>query len=883
MRRPSHAQMTRVPRRRRTLSSRRPLWVLVALLPAGASLATGEAVTAVAEPADAPTPPASGALARRYAGRPLQDVLEELRGSGLGLIYSTDLVRARMKVRDEPVAREPRKVLDEVLAPHGLQAAPGPAGALVIVRRPPAMSAHDPPGGGLRLGFEDSLEVPGSQGAPEPGPARLRLGARDVLGTPGAVDNVFRALQIVPGVTGAGLFESKISVRGGAPDQNLTVMDGVEIHNPFRLFGAAAAFNPETVGRFELLAGAFPAQYGDRLASLLLVETRDGRRDEAFAGLASASATDASAVLEGRLPGPGEGSWLLAGRRTYYDLVAERFLGDGLPSFDDLQLKLAWRSAAGARVSLTGWRSRESTDGDWSDAADTVVVGSGGRNDLVAANVLLPLGARVALHAVASAYRFEESLELDLQGRSDTRVSFDRRVPQGDQADAADQVLTLALSREVSVSDAAARAELDVALSPRHRLELGAELHALETRWRQELPADRNDEAANGSSILFGAGLPELVDSGYDGTRTAAFLQYQGRPSEWLALAAGLRLEWPGAGLASSLSPRLNATLELGRLGRVKAGAGVHTQSPGYEKLLHSDYFLDLSREVRPALGHERSLDLVLGWSRRFGAGLEASVEGYYRDLSNLVVGRLESEAERALRLARYDYPDTLAWGLPVAPIITSHAVSDASGRAYGVITSLSRAERPGRRLTGFAGYAWGRAERSAYGGTYPFDYERPHSFTALASYRFSPKLELGLTARAASGLPTTPPRGVLVLGAPDQRDLDGDGSRDELLPARDEHGRLVYVVDAGGADTLHTTRLPTYLRLDARLTYAPRGPAGRWLFYLELVNATNHKNAASYDWDIRLDPGAARPRVEVGEAQDGIPFFPTLGVRVRF
>jgi len=857
--------------------------VLVALLPAGASVAVAEAVTTVAEPGETPTPPSSGAPARRYAGRPLQDVLEELRGSGLGLIYSTDLVRPRMKVKDEPVAREPRKVLDEVLAPHGLQAAPGPAGALVIVRRSPAVSTHDPPGGGLRLGFEDSLEVPGSEGAPEPGPARLRLGARDVLGTPGAVDNVFRALQIVPGITGAGLFESKISVRGGAPDQNLTVMDGVEIHNPFRLFGAAAAFNPETIARFELLAGAFPAQYGDRLASLLVVETRDGRRDEAFSGFASASATDASAVLEGRLPGPGEGSWLLAGRRTYYDLVAERFVGDGLPSFDDLQLKLAWRSRTGGRFSLTAWRSRESTDGDWSDAADTVVVGSSGRNDVVAASLVLPLGRRVTLRGTASAYRFEEALELDIAGRSDTRVSFDRRVPADTRAASADQVLTLGLTREVSVRDAAARAQLDVALSPSHRLELGVELHDLGTRWRQELPADRSDEAANGSSMLFGAGLPDLIDSGYDGTRAAAFLQYQGRPQERLSLAAGLRLERPGAGLASSLSPRLHATLELGRHGRVKVGAGIHTQSPGYEKLLHSDYFLDLSREVRPALGHERSLDLCLGYSRRLGAELEATVEGYYRDLSNLVVGRLESEAERAARLARYDYPDSLAWGLPVSPIITSHAVSDATGRAKGVIASVSRDARPGRRLTGFVGYAWGRAERSAYGRSYPFDYERPHAVSALASFRFSPKLELGLTARAASGLPTTPPRGVLVLGAADQRDQDGDGNRDELVPARDEHGRLVYVVDAGGADTLHTARLPAYLRLDARLTYAPRGHLGRWLFYVELINATNHKNAASYDWDIRLDPGAARPRVEVGEAQDGIPFFPTLGVRVRF
>jgi hypothetical protein len=817
------------------------------------------------------------------AGRRLEDVLEELRTAGLALVYSTDLVRPEMKVRAEPRGREPRERLDEVLAPHGLVAEPGPAGTLVVVKRRKAAKPADAadPGAGLRLGFEDDAEV--QQALPDPGPATLRLGSRDVLRTPGALDNVFRALSVMPGVTGAGLFESKIAVRGGAPDQNLTLMDGVEIHNPFRLFGAVAAFNPETVARFDLLAGAFPAQYGDRLASLLVVETRDGRRDRAFAGAAHASATDASLALEGRLPGPGDGAWLFASRRTYYDLVAERFVGEGLPSFDDLQLKLSWRTASGARLALTAWRSRESTDADWSDAADTVVVGSQGRNDLVALNVAFPFGRRVTLRGVASAYRFEESLVLDVAGYSDMRVSFDRRVPQGSLANANDQLLTLEMERATRVQDLALRQQLEIALSPRHRLDIGAELHELETSWQQTLPADRNPESANGSSMLFGAGLPDAIDSSFDGTRGAAFLQYQGRIGSRLSLTSGLRLERSGAGVSTALAPRLHTGLDLGRFGRLTAGAGVHHQSPGYEKLLHSDYFLDLSRELRPALGLERSLDFVLGYALGLGASSNLSLEGYYRDFSNLVIGRQESEAERAARLATYDYPANLAWGLPSAPIITSRPVGGASGRAYGLLASVTRGERPGRRLSGWLAYAWGRAERTAYGRTYPFDYDRPHALTAVAAWRFSKRFELGVTARVASGLPTTPPRGVYVLGAPDVNDVDRDGNRDELRPARDGALRPIYVVDPGDASTLHTIRLPTYARLDARLTFAPRGPQGRWLFYVEAINVTDRENAASYDWDIRLDPGAERPHVVLREGQDGIPFLPTLGVRVRF
>ena len=122
--------------------------------------------------------------------------------------------------------------------------------------------------------------------APAPEVGRTGIDSARVRGrcssTAGSLDNPFRTLQTLPGVAGTDEFGSKLSVRGGAPDQNLTMMDGVEIHNPYRLFGLTSAFNPETVGRFELMAGGFGAKYGDRLSSVVVVENRDGGRRPAF-------------------------------------------------------------------------------------------------------------------------------------------------------------------------------------------------------------------------------------------------------------------------------------------------------------------------------------------------------------------------------------------------------------------------------------------------------------------------------------------------------------------------------------------------------------------------------------------------------------------------
>jgi len=208
-------------------------------------------------------------------------------------------------------------------------------------------------------GFSTSVAVVAS--APTAAPAAETVQPVQVLRTPGALDNIYRTLQTLPGVAPTDEFGSRLSVRGGAPDQNLTMMDGVEVHDPFRLFGLTSAFNPETIQRFELATGGFSVKYGDRLSSLLVVENRDGRSG-GMNGSASLSVTDTNTVFEGGLPGGQKGSWLVTGRRTYYDLVASRITGQDFPQFQDLQSKVTWAPSGGTRLSAFGMISRQAAN-----------------------------------------------------------------------------------------------------------------------------------------------------------------------------------------------------------------------------------------------------------------------------------------------------------------------------------------------------------------------------------------------------------------------------------------------------------------------------------------------------------------------------------------
>ena len=286
-------------------------------------------------------------------------------------------------------------------------------------------------------------------------------------------------------------------MRGGGPDQNLTVMDGVEIHNPYRLFGLTSAFNPETVERFELTAGGFGAQYGDRLSSILTVDNRAGTRARAFAGTTSLSVTDANIVTEGRLP---HGSWLVTGRRTYYDLFAERVTDSDLPSFGDLQSKVVWEPRPGHELSLFGLRSRESTDAEFEGnvPADQLALKDTSSNDVVSLSSTAPRwagGRRRALVACLLSLRRRPR-----RGRLGREPGRPRQLPDRRASGAA----TIVFTRSLTVRDLSVRSETTAAVGASQTLAAGFDGHALRTTWGWRISGDRNDTEANGSSLLRG-------------------------------------------------------------------------------------------------------------------------------------------------------------------------------------------------------------------------------------------------------------------------------------------------------------------------------------------------------------------------------------------
>jgi hypothetical protein len=178
--------------------------------------------------------------------------------------------------------------------------------------------------------------------------------------------DVMRAVEVLPGVISVSDFSASFNVRGGGADQNLILLDGFPIYNPFHLAGMFGVFNADMVQRVELLAGGFPARYGGRVSSVLSVESDAGEGPFDVAGgisLLAARLAVGAAVPEvvARPLGLARARMRVAGRRSYIDRL---FRGaTELPyHLADLQLYGEAWTPAGTRLLVSGYTGEDVLD-----------------------------------------------------------------------------------------------------------------------------------------------------------------------------------------------------------------------------------------------------------------------------------------------------------------------------------------------------------------------------------------------------------------------------------------------------------------------------------------------------------------------------------------
>jgi hypothetical protein len=540
--------------------------------------------------------------------------------------------------------------------------------------------------------------------------------------------DVLRTVQTLPGVQARNDYSTGFNVRGGEADQNLILLDGYPIYNPFHLGGLFGTFIDPAVGRIEMLTGGFGARYGGRLSSVLdvqsLEETRPG-----IHGTAEASLISSTLSLGGGLSG-GNGSWLIAARRTYADRLFNLYRKNLFPyHFRDAQAHLTRTLPGGIRLAITGYEGVDRLDGDpsvyegdyWVSWGNTVL------------GMTLSKTFRTGQRWLGDSVTVEQRIS---QSRFDSRVD-----------------LSQAFVLHSGVNDRRVGGMMTV-FTPRHAVGIGYELMSQYLAYSSTYP------------VPF---IP--VDSLGQRTRSASlFVEDLWRPMPDLLVQAGARVDALDAPRHTMLLPRISAKYFLDDNLAITAAVGEYAQwvrslSREDVPLRPLDFWV-LSNDRTPV---SRAWHYVAGVEQWLNPRRLLRVEGFYKQYHQL----LESNPR----------DDAMMRGDELLPV---------AGSSYGVDVLLRQFE--GRRFTGWMAYTYGvSSRRDADGRRYFPAQDRRHELNLVGSWRVR-SYTFGARMHAASGTPYTEVFGEWRRRQYDPAEQvwrSGDGLNTQYLVGERNGGRL--------------------------------------------------------------------------------------------
>lgn len=654
--------------------------------------------------------------------------------------------------------------------------------------------------------------------------------------------DVLRAVEVLPGVVSTSDFSSAFNVRGGSSDQNLILLDGFTIFNPFHLGGLFSVFNSDVIARAELLSGGFGAEYGGRVSSVLTVESDAG--DERFGADMGVSVLASRLALHAPLPssivrglGGERGGWYLSGRRSYFDALL-RPVTDFPYHLTDVQAGAVMETAGGGRLQLTGYIGEDVLDlSDFDppgedDEGSVLKVRWNWGNDVAGVRWTQPLGSRWV---------------------SETRLGFSRYAEQLTFPDFDDTRFSS------SITEAALRQDFTRQVSAALTAQAGGEV----TRMEYENRAD--------------AGGTTFFANGRDGFFGAAYGQLRWQPTPSWIVEPGLRADVArsSAGACASggavdpdapdgpadrtcvlLSPRLAVKRFLGP----RRDAAVKLAIGRYVQFLHSlrdealpvsnDRWVLADRNVPPVVSDQ----VQLGVEKYWGDEWYASAEAYYRT-----------------------YDGVTDFNAADDPNLTRDDLLQGEGDSYGLDLLVRRSAG---RLTGWTTISLLRAERTfpdplAQGidgvsqtVTFPPVFDRRVDVDVVLQYRLPRALEAGARWNYGSGTPYTRPVAQVVGFETDV----ADGGYRLPRPETDDPDVPYYVVPGDR----NRERYPAYHRLDltVRRPYVRRW--GTFTPYLQVLNVYNQRNVLFYFFNYDKTP-PTRSGISM------FPLLPSIGVEASF
>lgn len=657
-----------------------------------------------------------------WQGRAVADVLDDLRVGGIPLVYSSKLVKPSMRVLAEPAPGKPLRRMREALAPYGLDlreiegvfvvvratgTQPEPNGVDGAIRTPASndTSARQDPSDILQLA---DLTVSASRYVLFSN-AQFYIDQRAIQALPDLGEDPVRSVHRLPGTAASG-FSSRSHFRGGARDETAIYLNGLRLTDPFHIRDYHSMFSTidaRAIAGVETFTGGFPADYGDSLSGVLLLESRQPDRPRhTEIGL---SVYNTSALLSGHNE---SNTWdgLATVRRSNLDL----FLNDdlGKPDYFDAFGTLGWNLTPRTRLSFNALYAEDRVEVvTESDPAELEMSASRTRNRHLWMQIATDWSPRLSSQTVISSSR--------LDNRRIAEVNDPEKVAS-------------AVHDEREVDAIGIRQDWN-----------GWHANGDSLRWGWEFEHRDADYEYRSQAEYFAlfAAWPEIVNpresvirAAPEGNAFGAYLTWRWQLLPSTALEPGLRWDhqsYTGSAAGSQLSPRLSLRHELRPGLDLRLSWGRYFQAQGIDELQVED---GVERFFPP----QRAEHWIAGVQQRWRGGIRLRAEAFVKRYHHL-------------RPRFENLYDTLAL-IPELQPDRVRLVPD-SARARGVELTLEYVGTDG--LNAWATWSWSRVTDRIDARNQARGWDQRHALQAGLAWERG-AWQVGLALNWHTGWPTT-------------------------------------------------------------------------------------------------------------------------------
>ncbi|WNJ17173.1 TonB-dependent receptor plug domain-containing protein [Pontibacter sp. G13] len=700
----------------------------------------------------------------------------------------------------------------------------------------------------LQLDEVEIVADPTSGGIEDAQMSTITISGEDALSMPalaGEVD-ILKTLQLMPGIQGGNEGNAGLYVRGGGPDQNLTLVDGVPIYQTAHLFGFLSNFNADAISHMDMMKGDFPAMYGGRLSSVLDVRLKDGNMDH-FQGAGSIGLLSANISLEGPIKRD-KASFFASLRYAYPDLfirpiskVTSRIETDRLLLYDQIgyrffdgSIKAQYRPSASDRIQLSLFHGKDlgSQFGYLAitEEQETYTQIEQSHQEFGWSNAI----ASIQWNHILS-QRFSSNLTLYAnQYRLFNQVDLEIAVEEQGVSTSQKQLQSFSSG----ITDWAGKWDLFGHLGQRHdvRFGIGAIRHQFEVGTQQYAVSTNQ----SGTDTTLGTQPIHAWE-------LDAYASDEWKLHDQVTLRLGTHAAWFLVNDQSYLSiqPRASVVYRLHEQGSLKASFAQTVQH--LHLLTNSGVGLPTDLWVPPTekILPQQAWQGAIGTQWNHNKGFTYSLEGYFKRMYHTLAYQ---EGASFLEVGR-DWQSQVVSG---------------QGWAYG-IEQLVRKHHG--RMTGWLGYtlAWSnrQSDQINQGNIYPAKFDRRHDLAIAAVYKWKPHIQFSANWTYSSGNVVTLPIAQYHIQSPYYHTPDA---------VFHYEGRNNY-------------RMPASHRLDISVKFIRKKTWGTRTWTLGLYNAYNRQNPyyleIAPDYTLSVPAGEAEPNVLW--QQSLFPILPSVNYRITF